>query len=90
MAKKPMTENDMEQVTKSTAEELKAQDKVKVRLPLDPQRRKQLESDLENGKKVEWPFQVVSINGHIYQIQLGKEVEVPKSVAEVLEQAGLI
>ena len=88
--KKQLSEGEMEQVTKTTAEELKAQPKVKVKLHLPAQRKKELEAQQEAGKKVDWPFQTVCINGYIYQIQLGQTVEVPESVAAILEDAGLI
>lgn len=90
MAKKQMSEKDMEVITLNTAEELKNQEKVKIRLHLPPEQKQKLEAAMEQGKEVQWPYQVVAINGYVYQIQLGKTVEVPKSVAEVLEQAGLI
>jgi hypothetical protein len=90
MAKKQLSEKDMEKVTQNTAEVLKNQEKVKVRLHLPADQKKKLETAIEQGKKVEWPYQVVAINGYNYQIQLGKTVEVPKSVANVLEHAGLI
>lgn len=88
--KNQMTETEMEKVTKSTAEALKEQEKVEIRLPLPQDQLNKLRAAEEAGKEVEWPYQTVAINGYIYQIQLGKKVEVPKSVAEVLEQAGLI
>lgn len=88
--KKELNEKDMEQVTESTGELLKAQDKVKVRLHMDAEMRKKLEAQQAAGKEVQWPFVPVQINGYIYQIQLGKSVEVPQSVADILEEAGLI
>jgi hypothetical protein len=90
MAKKQLNEKDMEVVTLNTGEELKKQPKVKIRLPLSPKKKQELEALQAAGKPVEWPFHPVQINGYIYQIQLGKSVEVPETVAEVLEQAGLI
>lgn len=88
--KKEMSDKDMENVTKSTIQLLNEQEKVKVKLWLSQEERKKLESAAENGKKSEWPFETVQINGHTYQIQRGVEVEVPQSVKDVLEQAGLI
>lgn len=85
-----VSEKEMEKVTLSTAEILKKQKKVKVRLFLPPDQKKKLEAAEEAGKKIEWPSHPVQINGYIYQIQLGKSVEVPQSVAEILEEAGLI
>jgi hypothetical protein len=90
MARKQLSEKEMEVITLNTAEELKNQEKVKVRLHLPPDQKQKLEAAMAQGKEIQWPYQVVAINGYIYQIQLGKTVEVPKSVAEVLEQAGLI
>lgn len=87
---KQMSEKEMEKVTKTTAEELKNQEKVTIRLPLPQDQLNKLRAAEEAGKEVQWPYQVVAINGYVYQIQLGKTVEVPKSVAEVLEQAGHI
>ena len=84
------TEKDMENVTTSTKQELDKQKKVKVKLHLPQDQLNRLKAAEENKKHVEWPYQVVSINGYTYQIQLGKSVEVPKAVADVLEQAGLI
>ncbi|WP_394137432.1 hypothetical protein [Cytobacillus oceanisediminis] len=90
MAKKQLNEMEMETITLTTGEELAKQPKRKIRLPLAQKKRQELET-LENaGKPVEWPFHPVQINGYIYQIQLGKTVEVPETVADVLEQAGLI
>jgi hypothetical protein len=90
MARKQLSEKDMEVITLNTAEELKNQEKVEIRLHLPADQKQKLEAAIEQGKEVQWPYQVVAINGYVYQIQLGKKVEVPKSVAEVLEQAGLI
>lgn len=82
-----MTDAEMDKVTKSTAQQLKEQNQVKVKIFLSPEERKKLES---SGKNIEWPFETVQINGHTYQIQRGIEVEVPQSVKDILEQAGLI
>lgn len=88
--KKEMTEREMEQIAENTGEELAKQDKVKVRLHLDGDMRNKLEAQQKAGKEVAWPYHPVQVNGYIYQIQLGKTVEVPQTVAEILEQAGLI
>lgn len=87
---KQMSEGEMEQVTKSTKELLDAQTKRKIRIYLPAEEKKKLENAQANGKKVEWPSEFASVNGYNYQIQKGVDVEVPESVAEVLEQAGLI
>ena len=57
--------------------ELKKQDKVKIRIPL--------RDDDEEGA-----FEVVAINGHIYQIKKGEDVEVPVTVKARLVKAGRI
>lgn len=88
--KRLMTEAEMDKVTKSTAELLREQPKVKIKIYLPPEDRKKLETAQESGKTVVWPSEFVSVNGHNYQIQKGVEVEVPQSVAAVLEGAGLI
>lgn len=58
-------------------EQLKAQEKVKVRIPL--------REDEKAGA-----FEVVSINGHIYQIRKGEDVEVPVGVRAILIKSGRI
>lgn len=90
MAGKQMSDSDIDQVTKSTAELLAEQPKRKIKLHLPQEEKAKLTAAQENGKQVSWPFEVVSVNGHIFQIQKGVEVEVPQTVAEILEQAGLI
>jgi hypothetical protein len=90
MAKKQLNEKEMESIALTTGEELAKQPKMKIRLPLSPKKRQELEALEASGKPVEWPFHPVQINGYIYQIQLGKSVEVPETVANVLEEAGLI
>lgn len=90
MAKVQMSESQMDTVTKSTGDLLKEQEKRKIKIYMDPDEKKKLGAEVEAGKNVQWPFQVVAVNGYNYQVQLGKEVEVPETVAEILEQAGLI
>lgn len=85
-----LSDAQMAKETQTTGDILKKQDKKKIKIWMDPHEKKRLEDAKESGKKVEWPFEVVSINGYTYQIQKGIEVEVPKSVAEVLENAGVI
>lgn len=68
------TEADLAAVTARTATELADQPKRKVRL--------------HAGGSENAPDETVCINGHVFQIKRGAEVEVPESVYEVLEQAG--
>lgn len=86
MSKKVMNDAEMQKVTTSTAKKLAAQPKEKIKIYLSPEERQKLESN----PKLPWPFETVQINGHTFQIQKGKEVEVPKSVANVLRQANRI
>lgn len=90
MAKVQMSESQMDTVTKSTGDLLKEQKKRKIKIYMNPDEKKKLEAEVEAGKNVQWPSHVVGVNGYNYQIQLGKEVEVPETVAEILEQTGLI
>lgn len=90
MSKAQMKDSDMEKVTLTTKEKLQKQPKEKIRLYINPDKKKQLEAQIAAGKKVNWPFTTVQINGYTYQIQYGKEVEVPESVAEILRQAEMI
>lgn len=83
-----MTEKQMEQIADATGAELAKQDKVKVRLHLDAEQKQKLEAAEKAGKKMDWPYIPVQVNGYIYQIQLGKTVEVPETVAQILEEAG--
>ena len=72
------TEAELAAVTPRTAQALAAQEKRRVKLYQVPKS--------SNDKPL--PDETVCINGHIFQIQRGVEVEVPQSVYEVLEQAG--
>ena len=64
-------------VTKSIKELLDAEPKVKVRL-------------LPPKDKRDDNFVPVCINGYIYQVMKGGSVEVPKPVADLLEEGGYI
>lgn len=65
---------------KSVKDTLQNQDKVKVRLWQVP----------KDSSDEPWPPQEVAVNGYVYVIQRGVSVEVPETVAEILEQAGHI
>lgn len=88
--KEPMQERDMQKVTEDTAAKLKKQKKVPVRIYLSLEERQKLEAIERSGKKAAWPFETVQINGYTFQIQKGKDVEVPESVAKILRQANLV
>lgn len=65
---------------RSVVDQLHAQEKEKVRLYQTP-------ADSSDEKL---PPVTVAVNGHVYTIQRGVRVEVPKTVAEILEHAGHI
>lgn len=89
--KKPiLSDAEMQNVTSATAEVMREQDKIKVKLYLDPEEKQKFEAQERAGKLVQWPAEFVGVNGHNYLIHRGKEVEVPRSVYEVLENAGLV
>lgn len=90
MSKAVMQDADMQKITDKTAQELAKQPKVKVKIYLPPQERQKLESAIAAGKNVKWPYETVQINGYTFQIQKGKEVEVPQTVYEILSQANLV
>lgn len=71
-----MSNAEMDKVTKKTGNVLKGQEKVEIRLPKSPFKG-------DNTRNV-------CVNGYIYQIERGVKVKVPKTVAEILEQAGEI
>lgn len=87
---KEISDLELDRMADNIGEVLAKQKKVKVRLPMSQEDRQKLEAQEKAGKNVEWPYHPVQVNGYIYQIQLGKSVEVPETVAEILEQAGLI
>lgn len=69
---------------------LDKQKKVKVKLYLSVEERQKLEAAEQAGRNVVWPYETVNINGYTFQIQRGKDVEVPDSVAEILRNANMI
>ncbi len=85
-----VTDAALDKRAKSVGAQLKKQKKIKVKLYLSVEDRQKLEAAVQAGKKVNWPYETVNINGYTFQIQRGKEVEVPQSVYEVLSQANII
>lgn len=79
-----------DEVEKSIGQLLDEQPKVKIRIFIPAEERKKLEAEKEAGLPVVWPTHEVVINGYSTIVPKGVDVEVPQSVAEVLEQAGLI
>lgn len=68
-----VTEEEMEKEAKETAKKVKEK-MVRIKLPIDPQ----------NPKDLMVP---VVINGYQWLIKRGETVEVPKNVANILENA---
>ena len=85
-----MTEAQMDKVTSDTQRLLNEQPKVNIKLFLSQEETKKIAAAREAGKQVEVPFETVCVNGHIFQIQRGIKVDVPQTVADILEEAGLI
>lgn len=88
--KKEMTDFQMEQVTTTTAKMLSEQPKRKIKLHLPYEEQVRLQTLEKAGKTANWPYELVSINGHNFYITLGKECEVPESVYEILSNAHLV
>ena len=83
--KKVETENK-----KVETENKKVEKRTKVRIPRDPFMNKAEDlKDLKNNKPVDDSVPV-QVNGKIYQIQRGVEVEVPQVVADILEESGYL
>ena len=78
MAKnEPITEAQLEQEAKTTGERLAKEPKIRIKIPKDP---------LNKGETTV----PVGINGYFYYIKRGETGEVPKTVADLLEQAKYI
>ena len=72
-----LTDGQLDNIAKSMKEVFAAMPKVKIRIPID----KQNKDDL---------IVPVCVNGYIYQIERGKSVEVPETIADILENAGYL
>lgn len=90
MATKEMTESQMDKITDDTKKQLDEQPKVSIKLHLPQEEMKKIDAAQKAGKNAEIPFETVCVNGHIFQIQRGVKVEVPQTVADILEEAGMI
>ena len=92
MSRKEAQISDLQfdQEAKSALEELKQQKKFKVKLHLPYEDKVRLEQQEASGKQVNWPFELVIVNGARYELKLGVECEVPASVYEVLQNAHLV
>lgn len=90
MANKVITDGEIDKAAADTGKALAEQPKVKVKLHLPAEEKRRLEAAVEQGAKADWPAETVIVNGYTYVIQRGKDVEVPQTVAEILEHAGMI
>ena len=63
--------------------------KVKIKIYLPAEERQKLEALEASGKQVEWPSELIVLNGYRFQIHKGKEVEVPEPIAQIAKDAGL-
>lgn len=88
--KKEMTEKDLELRVKRQADIQKAQPKEKVKLFLNPEEKRRIDTLKAQGKEIEYPAHLVIYNGVNYQIPRGIEVEVPKGVAEILRSSDVM
>lgn len=87
---KTYSDSKADNLAQTTGDVLREQQKVKIRLSLDPVKKLELQKQEEAGKKVEWPAHPVYVNGYTYVLKLGESVEVPQTVADILEHAGMI
>jgi hypothetical protein len=86
-----VSEAQMETMAQSTGKLLAEQDKRKITIYLEPSEKQRLNRLVEAGdKNIQWPCETVSVNGYNYTIKRGVEVEVPLTVYEILQGAGLI
>jgi len=73
-----LTDTQLDEMAKVTGKEVNdTQDKVKIRIPIDPLNKQDL-------------VVPVVINGYMWKIEKGKSVTVPENVAEILTEAGYI
>jgi hypothetical protein len=88
---KNISDSEMLELEVDAGKLLAEQPKVKVKLYLAPEEKSRLQSAVENGNaNVPWPSETVIVNGYTYVLKRGQECEVPQTVAEILEQAGMI
>lgn len=75
--KKPMTDSQIDAMVKEFGAEMAKLPKVKIIVPIDPL----------NPKDEAVP---VGINGYNYLIKRGVAVEVPETIAQILEESGYL
>ena len=72
-----VTDEQIDNSAKATGQQLKKEEMVEIKIPVDPL----------NPKDLMVP---VVIDGYIYQIKRGEKVKVPKEVEKILERAKII
>lgn len=86
-----VSEAQMEEMAQDIGKQLADQPKKTITIYLEPSEKIRLNRLVEAGQtNIPWPCETVSINGYNYTIKRGVEVEVPMTVYEVLQHAGLI
>ena len=87
--KKELSDSLIDKETQSFGDYLKSLPKTKVRLHLPMEEKRKLEALEAEGRTVQYPTEVIVLNGYRYEIQRGKEVELPEPVANIARDAGL-
>jgi hypothetical protein len=87
--KEALSESNIDKATEDFGKYLNGLPKQKVRFYLNQEEKRKLEAWEAEGKKVTWPTEVIILNGYRYEVQLGKEVELPEPVAQIAKDAGL-
>ena len=72
-----ISDKDLDKLAKTAGEEVNKQEKIKVRIPIDPLNKTDL-------------IVPVIINGYVWNIERGKSVLLPENVVTILEEAGYI
>ena len=90
------TDKDFDNEALGIKEILAAQKKVRIKLTMEPEEKQKYDNALaayekDNTKvKPSFPTIPVGINGFTYFIPKGESTEVPESIFEILEHAGLV
>lgn len=87
--KDAISEANIDKATEEHGKHLNSYPKIKVRFYLAQDEKRKLEAWEAEGKNVVWPTEVIIHNGYRYEVQLGKEVELPEPVAQIARDAGL-
>ena len=72
-----ISDKDLDILAKTAGEEVNKQEKIKVRIPIDPLNKTDL-------------IVPVIINGYVWNIERVKSVLLPENVVTILEEAGYI